>query len=273
MAVEVGADITLPRIQSTKMSFSLDTLTMSVQQTAEDLDRFSKSHDESKKTLEKILETVSPVNFVREQQEDHGDTIKQILTTVLRLEGKDPFSSSESDSGYSSAPSASPLLVPTEAGTDPPAWGTPSVGLSCSQYQRTPCSVACNCSCHRRARIGSPSVAQRVFGLLFVSYSMLPQRVDRCDVPACKNRSPTKTRITYYFPQWMFLKAINISITKSYFFEPSLQLTMKRIISPVSPIFIAVKEGRIDVIKQLFEKRLASPNDIEGLDGDGVLHV
>ena len=69
-------------------------------------------------------------------------------------------------------------------------------------FARRLCEQDCDCACHRRGRIRSPSYLNAILGSLFIGYSINPWMIRKCDSTDCRGHS-TYITYTYAFPQWL----------------------------------------------------------------------
>lgn len=145
---------------------------------------------------------------------------------------------------------------------------TPEVQLALSlQYprgSRSGCSNWCSCACHiRRSR--------SVLNTLFVGYSGLPFFTASCNQKACRRRSRSSMRFTFYFPSWFLTRAVLANAAYSPNSGPEFLLRVPKIIPPRSDIFHFAETGNRQGIQDLFERGLASVHDID-MSGSTILY-
>ena len=139
-----------------------------------------------------------------------------------------------------------------------------ALSLQYPRGSRSTCSDWCSCACHvRRSR--------SVLNTLFVGYSGLPFFTASCDQKACRRRSRSSLRFTFYFPSWFLARAILANAAYSPNSGPEFLLRVPKIIPPRSDIFHFAETGNLQGIQDLFERGLASVHDID-MSGSTVLH-
>ena len=130
--------------------------------------------------------------------------------------------------------------------------------LEFSRFQKRSCSGLCSCTCHQRSRYRTPSVAQRVLGMLFIGYNSLPFWGAKCSEPSCIERSPFSATLTYYFPFWSVAKMISVVLTTTISGDPAACIKIRPISFDFS-IFRMSAIGDLGGVKALLERRAAHP--------------
>lgn len=137
------------------------------------------------------------------------------------------------------------------------------------------CHEACACRCHDRMTRTSPKFLNNVLGMLFFRYVGLPVISSSCNVVKCSNQYSRIVRISYTFPSWFLFKTVEMVAAMSFANKPQFGLVVKNRISPYgsNDIFWLARQGQTRSILKLFERRLASPNDISATTGETPLRV
>ena len=184
--------------------------------------------------------------------------LHQLMSTATMQEGRNNSSSSGlSELGGSQS---STSLVGIRAHT--------------AQHQRSPCSPVCKCKCHNVHNYKSPQMLHEAFGTLFVGYSGYPAAsFHRCTEPNCLSSSTFRSYVHYLFPSWFLAKALTLTLMTIYCGEVRVSLATRSLVSGGAEIFRFVMMDDVSGIKDLFSKRLASPDDSDSFNGDAALGV
>lgn len=128
------------------------------------------------------------------------------------------------------------------------------------------------CCCYPRRRIQITNVLSSLIGSLCISYSggQLSRPCKQC---LCRTKSPLRLKINYYFPRWLLAKVVNVFLSFDPAGSPCVSLQMPRIRPDTSKIFHLATAGDIGGMKTMFQRGLASPNDVSYTFGYSVLHV
>ena len=135
------------------------------------------------------------------------------------------------------------------------------------------CTDFCVCKCHQLSTGHSPSGLNKFFGRLFFGYSGLPYLGPPCDSQFCERNNCPVISIVYFFPLWLLARAFAMTVRLSLNNGPELNIRFPRIISNSAKIFSHAVRGEVDDIHLLFRQGLASPYDIDGLNGQTALMV
>jgi len=130
----------------------------------------------------------------------------------------------------------------------------------------------CFCSCHTRQWLKSPKILRWLLGTLVMGHNSMPFLTQRCNNLACRDHSAPSVAASYAFPRWFVHRIIFIRASNEVRRGPELLLRVWRVCPWSSRIFTAVRLGRTEVIKRLFETGRASVFDISE-EGDSLLHV
>ena len=128
------------------------------------------------------------------------------------------------------------------------------------------------CYCYSKRRIQITELLSPLIGSMCISY-FGGQTSRLCDRSPCRKKLLTTLNMTYYFPTWLFAKAVGVSLSFDPAGSPSMSLQMPRIRPDTSKIFHLATAGDIGGMKTMFESGLASPNDVSHTFGYSVLHV
>lgn len=220
--------------------------------------------------LELIDQRVNRVETMLAKQQDQYDASQATLLGPL------PAYRSRNNSS-SSQSSSSPSLPGQEAPS------SPSPATSTGQLQSvnfhvatrvTSCRRGCGCACHRPKQGQSPSIIDRIFGQLIVSYAGVPVLSPKCNDSRCLRAQQPHLQTEYWFPPGVFWSQI-IRFQASYRSNtgPSFQLkTLRRIPDSAEAVTFAMN-GNIDGLKSLFVRGLASPADVSDTRGYSLLRV
>ena len=125
------------------------------------------------------------------------------------------------------------------------------------------CTSKCTCICHRRIAQRSSKRLQYFFGSLFLGYSGIPIITPACDSASCISRSSPVLRVMYIFPPWMVSRAILSTAKVSTSQGLELNIRMSHAISPSSRIFNFSVKGNVDGMRDLLQRRVGSPYDLD----------
>jgi hypothetical protein len=136
--------------------------------------------------------------------------------------------------------------------------------ISISVRQFEGCHVSCSCICHKKSRLSTPSFLNNIFGSLFVEYTGTPLGKLKCSLGSCRSRTAVpSTHFTYYFPQWFLSAAVDVTILRGTFGEPSAALAVKNVRDRDHDLFKAVYRGDLPHLRDLFTHGNARPSDID----------
>ncbi|KAF7870418.1 hypothetical protein EAF04_004163 [Stromatinia cepivora] len=136
------------------------------------------------------------------------------------------------------------------------------------------CNPACPCGCHKQRRFRTPRFLDFFMGALSVGFSGLP--LVSCNNSACWSCTSMTTSATYLFPRWFLNRALFVAVANSM--EPTVSLEVLRIVASEAWDYIGIHQSpernlwAIMETRGLFEKRLASPNDIDFDQRVSLLH-
>ena len=153
-------------------------------------------------------------------------------------------------------------------------WATESVRITATSS----CSNGinrCLCHCHRHGRSTkrTPRILNRFFGILFIGYLGVPYINEPCDDADCAQRSESDIRLVYLFPAWLLARALVLLFKTSPARGPELNIHLPRIISNSSRIFIYAVEGDINGMRDILNRGLGSPMDVDKTTGNTALLV
>jgi len=134
--------------------------------------------------------------------------------------------------------------------------------ISVQAYKRAECNI--KCTCHIRYGARNPGPLSSVLGVLFVGYIGLPALGSSCNLTSCRNSSVRALRITYTFPIWFLRRTIDVAIGSDFFGQPELNIKLNNRVDYNSDhsLFQLARQGNVEGMKSLFERRLAAPNDV-----------
>ena len=136
------------------------------------------------------------------------------------------------------------------------------------------CSHSCQCNCHRPRYVMSPRFLKNIIGALFLGYAGFPfSYSQKCTDDKCLAQSDFRAYINYFFPFWLFSKAMTLTFMLGTTNGPCMALTVRRIVSNSAEIFRLSSADDAIGLQQLLSKRLASPNDLTMSSGNNALLV
>ena len=136
------------------------------------------------------------------------------------------------------------------------------------------CHGNCECVCHSRSRLQTPNFLNRFFGQLFIGYAGLPIWTRDCDRSDCTNHYSRAFQVSYTFPGWLLSRTVDITAAMTYTNEPHFGLKIRnRVQNTENSVFSLARNGNLPGIKDLYVRRLVSPNDLEAMTGQTALHV
>ena len=148
--------------------------------------------------------------------------------------------------------------------------GAVKVKTSINNLDRYTRSITCCCYPRRRFQI--TNVLSSLIGSMCMSY--LGGQISRpCEQCRCRTKLPVRLNISYYFPRWLLATVVNVFLSFDRVGSPSVSLQMPRIRPDTSKIFHLATAGDIGGMQSMFERGLASPNDVSYTFGYSVLHV
>ncbi|KAJ8119957.1 hypothetical protein O1611_g10492 [Lasiodiplodia mahajangana] len=123
------------------------------------------------------------------------------------------------------------------------------------------CIDSCICGCHHALRIRTPEVIRNAVGVLFIELALLSVFFS-CRQRTCRHRSQRLLRFTYYFPQWLLMRMICVTL---YAPDPqawNVSCKTPRRVSEDAAVFECARSGDIDGVRSLFDRGMASVYDI-----------
>ncbi|CAM1510621.1 Fc.00g009560.m01.CDS01 [Cosmosporella sp. VM-42] len=178
--------------------------------------------------------------------------------------------------GTHSLPSTTPAPV-TPSHVEPPTpWSSTvrsqSMAKRLNSIWTGPCPEWCRCKCHTIFRAATPQLFKAMFGVLFCGLEGMSFS-NRCDYKKCQSNGRWAARLYYYFPRWLVRTGLNLSGIGSWktIFGDSFAVSMPRPVPGESPIFKHIHLGDVEAVRDMFEKRTASPFDTFE-NGVSVLH-
>lgn len=206
--------------------------------------------------------------YITGRFDEHGSMLSQILqsqhSTQLMLGETSHALVSQDDSPSRDNSLQHDTAIPVESPSSYQKMLS-GVGFNAIRYQRMSCAANCECTCHHQRLLKPTMILNQILGRLFIGYTGAPFLDRRCDNSLCRRRSVPAVHVIYYFPQWLFMRAVFLSISTSL--TPSISLTLPRIIPAGSTIFRYIRLGNTDGVKDLFCQGQASPVDICGASG------
>ena len=135
------------------------------------------------------------------------------------------------------------------------------------------CEGKCTCICHHRTARRTPSLLQVFLGSLFLGYCGIPIITPACDNAECITGSSSMVIFMYTFPAWLLARAFLFVMRLSSSRGLEFNIRLPRVISISSIIWRYLREGNIDSIKRLLQRRMSSPYVMESTSGVTALMV
>jgi ankyrin repeat protein len=142
----------------------------------------------------------------------------------------------------------------------------------CIQASKGACHPWCSCKCHKVSQFRTPAIINRLLGCLFVGYTSLPFLSPACTERRCLRQTSPSIHINFYFPSWFLMRVLSVMVTYSSSTGPEVLLRIPPVCPPNADIIFYSCTGNVRGLKSLFEKRLASPYDVEYGTGVSALH-
>lgn len=215
---------------------------------------------------------------LRDTQEETNALLEALLQVVPRLSLQHPPSDEEVTTTKSSskglqAPDYSSRTSLTPTFSEKMPRQIPVVVPTSTITNSNACWSDCACSCHRRQNFKTPTILSNIAGNLMLGYNGSMVLKQRCTVASCRKCSDKSPQISYYFPSWFVQRAITLSLTKTAFGTPTLNLKVRRVVSEMSELFRLSRFGDVAGVQALFSAQEASPDDVNPIGGWTALHV
>ena len=149
----------------------------------------------------------------------------------------------------------------------------PVVTFYCERF--TSCGGYCSCICHSKYHYKSPNMLKRMIGSLFIGYTCLPMLARKCNLDSCMNRQSCSIRVSYTFPTWLVMKALELIAVSSSMTGPSFGLSLRNRIDlgAGANIISSAINGDITMMVKLLEKHKAALTDIDSMVGQSPFYV
>jgi len=131
-------------------------------------------------------------------------------------------------------------------------------------FQRvtSPCPQLCSCICHKLSRIRFPRILIPLTGFLSITVSGLYMGYDPCNETTCLRRSIPRAELFYRFPPWLLARVLHLFVGILPREGPAASLRITRVVADDAEIMNLAKAGDVEGVRSLFQRRLASPNDV-----------
>ncbi|KAF4981976.1 hypothetical protein FZEAL_2322 [Fusarium zealandicum] len=272
---EIRTNLTV-LIESSSLSVST-RLSVEIQHLYSETERIYRRHSES---LDSISEQISPIEEIHENSLESVELLQKVVQILERgtlLPGMDsqatliPLPPSPEGNTprvrFLGPEPASPSLPKPEP-VPPTLLALPASRVSA---KRPLCSPECKCACHLRRTFQAVPMLETILGRLFVGYSGLSLRSQKCDLETCEQQQPSPTTLTYFFPRWFVDSAISVALSQSVG-TPTLNIKVRRPCSETNRLFALSRCEGVDGIRELFSSRAASPDDLDHRGGWSPLH-
>lgn len=139
---------------------------------------------------------------------------------------------------------------------------TPSVPNS-QETRQVARNLMCECRCHGLKYRSVPLIFTEAFGQFVIGATGHCPYKPICEGLACRGLLSPRLSVGYYFPSWLLSHIILFAYTRMPYGNPSFGLRIRYLLPEHSPIFGAIKEGRIADIQSIFESQMSSLGDRE----------
>ena len=139
------------------------------------------------------------------------------------------------------------------------------------------CIPHCECACHVFHEVQTPRLFRELIGTLFIGYTGSPafvQPFKTCTDAKCNGSPALQVHFNYVFPFWFMERILTMRVNVLYPSGISLSLTTRGLTpSGGARIYHFMFNEDLDGLGELFNNRLAAPNDSFHLDGRPILYV
>jgi hypothetical protein len=135
------------------------------------------------------------------------------------------------------------------------------------------CPRFCGCVCHKTCRITFPKSLAPLVGHLSIAASGMYMIYYPCNETTCLRQSIPRAEMSYRFPLWLLPRVLHLFVGMSPGEGPTFSLRTTRVVADHAEIMNLAKSGSVDGVKLLFQRGLASPNDVNSSCGVPILSV
>lgn len=139
--------------------------------------------------------------------------------------------------------------------------------------RQTKCEQWCDCKCHTYKRSRAPQGLQSIFGTLFYGYTGLPTATPDCSNHKCRRSSETFLQVNYYFPTWFFAWALSVAMKLQGSNIPQFKLQILNLRDSYEEIFQSAISNDAGSVQYLLSTGQASVRDISDDSGHSPLHI
>lgn len=212
------------------------------------LKSIARDQHEIKDTLDQIMRTICRPSFVDGHLQPHNEPLSSSIP---------PQRGSAGTLTWEQNPGRKDLLSLTVTKTDMATRGS---------------SSGCPCPCHVRSSWKTPRLLQQITGYLLLGYSGRSVLWRNC-ISSCLHSDSVSTQMTYFFPRWFVNRAVSFALSSDNLGAPTLNIKVRRVVPEASQLFSLSKFDDIEGLQALFDRRLASPDDVHFYGGWTALHV
>ena len=224
-------------------------------------------------TLQALVRQVDGLGRMPAVQRQLLGLAENMSTAVVSLEERSRLTTTTITSTDQMAPSLSAISNRSEAlPGQPPNYSvnttssttvsTDSVSklkLEFSRFQKRGCVPECECTCHRRKKYRSPSIAQKILGEIFIAFSGLSLRSMSCADNRCIQKSHIQksqfsATVTYYLPTLFLRKMISLVLITTSQGDPAACLKVRPISSDFS-IYRAVEGNDLQAVQKMISNQ------------------
>ena len=125
------------------------------------------------------------------------------------------------------------------------------------------CPPICICICHAESIWSTNPSLKSLSGVLII-HMVAPRFVrGKCSEKGCRHPEPAAIEMQYIFPFWLCWISLALTLRAPSPYRFDLNIRATRIRPDTSLIFRYAKDGDVDAIRDLFDRGLASPFDVD----------
>ena len=139
-------------------------------------------------------------------------------------------------------------------------------------YKVAHCYPSCLCECHRTSYSWSNRSLAKICGRIYLenkgpSWFRAPRHIQ-----SCKASAISQTRVTYFIPTWLAMKAFHIRYTSSPFYGPEWLVRVPRLVQFNEGMWQILQSGDLSTFKSAIARGEYTPYDINEF-GISLLYV
>jgi hypothetical protein len=128
---------------------------------------------------------------------------------------------------------------------------------------RTRCRRTCKCPCHKRSRLQSPQMLEKLIGSWSANYTGSRWLTWTSCISTCAQRADASMEFQYDFPKWVMMRRL-AALYQQAVGGPELLLRVSRQVPSSDKVVALAYQGRLQELRVMFRDKLASPFDVSG---------